>query len=271
MLLSVVASAVAVALVVTVMRPVVGAGAAERGALLLLAWPASVFLVLPYADALLLLAAAGLFALAARGRFATAGAVGALGALARSTGAFLVVPLALFVRARRGRWDGHAAVALLVGAGTVAYATYLAVRFGQPLAFAAAESAGWHRVALPPPLPVAYTAGRVLLGWLLVADGRPDLVFTDILDLAAVALVAYAAWTWRHRVPAAFLAWPAVGLLWPLLTGTTSVARYVLVLFPAFAFVAADLSARAHRVLLVGGLAMLGVASYTFGAGGWIG
>jgi hypothetical protein len=271
MLLSIAESAIAVVLVVRVMEPIAGPLAARRGALLLLVWPTSVFLVLPYADALLLLAAAATFALGRRGHHLLGGLAGAVGALTRSTGALLVIPLALLIRDRKGRFDRHAVAAAIVLAGTAVYAIGLLARFGEPLSFASAESAGWNRLALPPPVTVAITVGRLLAAPFLIVKGRPDIPFTDFLDLAAIGLVAYALWTWRLRAPAAYLAWPAIGLLWPLVVGTISVSRYTLALFPAFALAAAPLDRRTWRRLVTISTVLLGVASFTFGAGGWIG
>jgi hypothetical protein len=237
--------------------------------------------VLPYADALLLLAAVTAFSLAQRGHALPAAAAGAVGALTRSTGVLLALPIALLLRnrtnltrgptAQRGRFKSRAWLASLVLAGTAAYGAALFFRFREPLGFAAAEAAGWHRVALPPPLPVAFTLGRLLAAPWFFARGRPDLPFTDLLDLGAIALVAWALWTSRRRVPPAYLVWPAVGLLWPLLTGTTSVARYTLALFPAFGLFAGRLSPRRWQILVSGSVVALTVASFTFGAGGWIG
>lgn len=271
MVLSTIESALALALMVGVMRSAVGTEAARRGALLLMVWPTSVFLVLPYADGLLLLAAVVTFALARQGRFVLAGLAGAVGAITRSTGIFLAVPLALFIRDRRGQSDRRLALAGLVGVGTAAYALGLLLRFGEPFGFAAAEAAGWHRVALPPPLPVAFTVVRFLAAPWFVARGRPDLPLADLLDLASITLVGWALWANRRRVPPAYLAWPAVGLLWPLLTGTTSVARYTLALFPAFALFAQRLSDRWFSAVVAVSVLLLGVASVSFGAGGWIG
>ena len=268
--LSVVESAVALVLAVRVMTGVVGEHAARRGALLLMVWPTSVFLVLPYADALLLLAAVATFAFSQRGRDVAAAVSGAVGAFTRSTGVFLAIPLILLTRDRRQRVRRQVLVASVVAAGTAAYALGLLLSFREPLGFAAAEAAGWNRVALPPFVHVGWTAVRTVIAW-PVWHGRPDLFLADVVDLASIALVAGSVWVSRRRVPPALLAWPIVGLLWPLLTGTTSVGRFTLGLFPAFALLAATVRERTWGVIVGASAALLALASFSFGAGGWVG
>ena len=127
-------------------RALLGEAAARRSLLYLAVYPATLFLGMAYSESLYLLLAVAAFLLAERGRFLGSGAVAGLAVLTRLAGLALLPALVLFaLRApNRRRALLELAVAPVMAA---AYPLYLWARTGHPLLFLGAESHGWGRRA----------------------------------------------------------------------------------------------------------------------------
>jgi Gpi18-like mannosyltransferase len=131
-----------------------GRSLARPTLLLLSLFPASLFFAAPYSESVFLLVSVGAFYAARTGHWAWAGVLGGVGGAARSSGIFLLVPLVLLYRSGprtdtpgerpRYRIRADAAWLLLGPLGLGAYAGYLWVANGDPLAFMSAQ-AGWFR------------------------------------------------------------------------------------------------------------------------------
>jgi Gpi18-like mannosyltransferase len=129
-------------------RAEAGPAAAERAVLWLLVYPFSFFLHSIYAESLFFLLATLALDASARGQRLAAGLWGGLAATTRPMGVLLTPALAwgLWRDWRGGRHLclRDAIAVFLPAAGLGAYAAYLWVAFGDPLAFWTAHVVGWH-------------------------------------------------------------------------------------------------------------------------------
>jgi hypothetical protein len=130
-----------------------GRDVAERTLVLLAVFPTSLFLGVAYTESLYLLLTVAAFLLAERGRWLGAGATSGLAILTRSSGVALLFGLPFLAwRARaRGRALAELAVAVPIAA---AYPVYLWIRTGHPFLFMTAQREGWGR-HVPSTGPVA--------------------------------------------------------------------------------------------------------------------
>ncbi|MGH2516893.1 MAG: mannosyltransferase family protein, partial [Ktedonobacterales bacterium] len=180
------------------------------------AYPFAFLLVAPYADGVFLgLAFFALYCL--RGRLWRWAALCVfLATLTQPTGLILVAPLVWEywkergggVRVRRGTAAGNAALVALAGpAALLLFAGYLAVRFGQPLAFIQSRSLYWQYTRDPiwTALPFGTTSYLVVPGW---SYGQLVTV-TSVVLLVGVAVVTAVVW---QRMPGSFRLY-MVGLL----------------------------------------------------------
>jgi hypothetical protein len=226
-----------------------------------------------YADALFIAALLGAFLLLEDDRPVLAGLAGAVATAARPVGVVLVVGLAVRALERRGvlrrpvdwrrvRWAD--AGVLLSVLGLAGWCLYLWARFGDPFAFATAQSA-WHQGAGPET-------------WLKFQ------FFRDVADLrsprAWVLFMAHPVLTVGAAclLPRVFRRFGAgYGVYATLLVGLSAVstknffgmARYLLAAFPCFAVVGEELVARPalRRVALPASGAALVVLTAIFGTG----
>jgi hypothetical protein len=129
-------------------RRELGPAAADRSALWLLVYPFSFFFHPIYAEPLFFLLVSLAFLAVSRRNWLLAGLLGGLAAATRPMGVLLLPAYAweLFRdwRAGRGLRPSHVLAVLLVPAGLAAYALYLWLAFGQPLAFWQAHVSGWN-------------------------------------------------------------------------------------------------------------------------------
>ncbi len=208
--------------------------AARTGLTLFAAYPFAFFQAAGYPESLMVLASAGAIALTLRGRHQTAGAVVALGLLARHLTA--LAGLSLLVRQLRERptLRGFFASTALVGlllpfVALAGWALFLHLRLGNGLAFLEARAAGWGPEAwrsvpaalwhAPQAKLVAYAAFSLLPGvgaLLLLRDRRH-------WELAALA------------VPLWLVTWAF---------GAEALGRYSAACWPAFLPLGAWLAAR---------------------------
>jgi hypothetical protein len=268
MLVTLVAGAGAIGLFAVWAGDRLSPAATVTAVLLALLYPYAFFVhATMYADAVFLLTVIGAFVLLERGHPVLAGLVGICATAGRPVGVALTVGLVLRlleIRAAGGTGASATSVrlrnlpdavrrlrpadygVLLSVLGFAGWCAYLSARFGNPLAFVAAESApGWDQGAGP------WTWFKlVFVGTLL--RGPPDIALTlavqAVLCLGAVLLFPRI----RRLFGWGYLAYVLVAVGIPLI-GTKDfmgTGRYLLAAFPVFA-AAADLltSVRHGRVL----------------------
>lgn len=237
-------------------RPRLSPTAASTALVLLLVFPYAWFFHLSiYADALFIVAVLGAFTLLDDDHPWLAGLVGALATAARPVGIAVAIGLTVRALERRGAlkiFEGRrirlplglrrerlrptdAGVLVSLG-GLGAYCAYLAVRFGDPLAFAAVQAApGWEQEAgLRTWLKVSF------LGELVRGDPQVAvrLAIQAAFTLGALVLVPFVVrrFGWGYAAYSlAIVALPAIST-----KDFQGMGRYLLAAFPLFA-VAGDL------------------------------
>jgi hypothetical protein len=272
-LVSVVASAVAAALLWRLVEDRYGAKVAAGATALFLAGPYSLFLVASYSEALFIAFAIGAWLAASRGHWLASGILAAFASLTRINGLFLVAALAvLFISVQRKEGKPFLArTAALVGiglSGVLGYFLYLFVMTGNPSAWTKAQSIGWHRALNWPWNTLMATIGQALFdpapAWRL--QGSMEIIFAILLVTATVVLIRRRLWAEAVMVGLTALS---------MMTSTTymSLARDSIVLFPLFILVATTLLQRRRRwifwVTLALGCVMLLVNTHQFTLGQW--
>lgn len=219
---------------------------ARRTALaLLLVYPYAWFLYgAGYADALFLAATLGAFVLVERDRPISAGLLGAVATAARPVGAAVIIGLAVVTVTRRRSQGQRLRLqdggVLLSATGVVTWCTYLAVRFGNPFAFASVQAApGWDQA----PGPRTWFKLE-LFNQLLHDDPSYSLrlgaqAALAVLFLALVPLVVRR-FGWGYGVYVAVV----IGIPFVGSGDFQGMGRYLLASFPTFAAVGAVLAER---------------------------
>jgi hypothetical protein len=203
----------------------------ERAVFFLAFFPTSYFFSLPLTESLFLCVSAAAFLFAAQGRWWAAGLFGAAAASTRLVGVLLLPALFLLpARSRRVKlW------LLLIPAATGAFMLYLHRLTGDALAFVHAQTL-WHRGQWE----FSFIASRP---WNFV-----------LLNAAAALFLIVAAIDLARRRQWAFAIYVAAAVAIPLSTGSVqSIARYAVVVFPAFLWLAQRTTDRAVE-RLVGGI-----------------
>lgn len=228
---------------------------AQRALVLLLSFPTAFYLFAPYTESLFLALSLGAVYAGRERLWLVAGLCGMAAAATRSTGIVLWGVLGLmWLQAhgwyllrvhRRANWpallaalrgDGVSLAKLsLVPLGLGAYMIYLQVAFGDALAFVHVQEA-WGRsfVGFWSILPMRILDVIGLLWRQEVELGDLVMAFDVGLVLLALGVVVP---LWR-RFGAPYALFVLLGALIPLSTGTWSLSRYVLVLFPVYLMLA---------------------------------
>ncbi len=265
--------------------------------LLLAFFPMSFFYSSVYSESLFLLLAVSSFYCARTDRWLYAGVLGGFAAAARSAGVLILIPLIILYlwgpRGSRGRGDAQTVMRfadrlkprfklrpdilwlLLVPAGLVVYMGYLAIEFGEPLRYAAAQEF-WHRHFLTPiggiyeGASAAFQGARQLLHgsrdpvyWTSVA-GDPFRIAAESLELFAFLVLALVAVTGVfRRLPFAYGAYAAAAIALPLSYPTTTVPlmsfpRFAMVVFPLYMWAALALEKRGWtgRAVVISAIAL---------------
>lgn len=267
LIVSTVATVVALAYLHRMAEEEVGAGTGRRAALYLAFFPTAVFLVAPYTESLFLAGAIPAFYFARRRRWLWVGPPAAVAMGSRAVGVFLLAGLAVeFLRQRPLAVTRvyEAAIALTTGVlPLLAYGAWLRAHRGSAFAFFEAQEAGWGRAFTSPYDSLLNTwhtwnnAGYPT-NWLLI--WRLEVV-------AAFVGVAFVVWALARREWgfATFMA----GSLAALVTSAWfySIPRMLLTLFPVYLFLASATRRRPglHEPLLACSavLATLGVIVFT--------
>ena len=201
---------------------------AARTVLYLLVFPTSFFFSAVYSESVFLAAAAAAFYYARRSNWALAGLCAAAGALTRSPGILLVVPLGVEYLLQRGfrprSIRPNVAWLLLIPAALAGLMLYFHLRFGNFMASRDAQAAwghGWGQLAWPWHPFVRFLKHAVVMNEII------NVTFAvAILSLIAVTAVKLRA---SYAVYALLSYWFVTA--WGSLD---SMPRYVLPIFPAF-------------------------------------
>jgi Mannosyltransferase (PIG-V) len=247
-----------------------GADGARRTVVYLAVFPMALFLQAVYSESLFLVLALAAFALAERGRWAPAGVTTGLAILTRIAGVALLPALAVLAWRARRRRSAFAQLGLSLPVAA-AYPLVLWRQVGDPWAFAHAQDR-WHRHFWP-----LGGVWQSFVHWVPAGAGHAHALAVNAEGIVfLLVFVALAAVAWRrfgapYGVFAATslaipLSWPSSR--WPLL----SLPRFGLVIFPLF-LAAAALTAgrpRLHTAVVACSAFGLGVATVQWALWQWV-
>jgi hypothetical protein len=250
---------------------------AWRTIFFLLIFPSAVFLSALYAESLLLFGMAGALYHARRGQWILAGLFGAFTGLTKLIGLVLIVPIGLeMLRQRALRIDNPRVWlgGLLALSGGVAYLAFLHFRFGDYQVYFQNQE-HWKRQSLDPePFVqfVRFSTGRDLGHLPYPGDLLPLHTAYFLLDVGALLLfLAAGAYLWIRFHPS-YGALVLLGALVPGLSGLPlSLARYMVILFPAFIIVGQIRSEPIRHAITFVSMFGLAVSTYLFVNGYWAG
>ena len=242
---------------------------AFRAALYLAVFPTAFFLSAAYSESVFLAGAMFCLYNARKERWVAAGLWGALAALTRITGPFLVVPLvfAAWWAWRKGDWRAWLAP-LITGLGALVFPLYTEFGLHQsPAAILAASTIRGGRLTIP--------------GWNLIEAAshilRARLLGENLAELGfSIVFIVLTIFIWRklprlygiYSVTLMLLFLARLGSPQPLV----SMARYVLEIFPAFLLLAVwGRLPQVNRLMLY--LSLLGLLFFSaqFAMWGWVG
>ena len=269
LLISAVASIVALAYLHKLAALELGDEGARRALLYLALFPTAVFLVAPYSESLFLAGAIAAFYFARRGQWGHVALPAAVATATRAAGLFLLVGLALEFLRRREQDRAQlpkVLAALVIGlAPALAFGAYLASTKGDFFYYLEVQRIGWQRQFTGP-----FEAFRAT--WETWNGDYPTnfIIAWRVEIIAAIVGVAAVLWALLRRE------WGYAGYMGTtmaaLLTSSWyfSIPRMLLSLFPIVLWLASATrrSREAHELVLVStaGLAMVGVLTYTRGA-----
>jgi hypothetical protein len=201
-----------------------------------------------YSDALYLALVLAAFVLLEDDKPLLAGLAGAAATAARPTGVTLLIGLLAVTLQRRGalrsgwmkrlqRRDLAVAVAAL---GLAGWCTYLALRFGNPLAYVETEGAhGWDQA------PGLHTWLKGWFFWHLAHDGWTDWLRLVVQALACCGFLAAVPAVWK-RFGFGYGIYVLAAVLLPTLSTSDfmGAGRYLLCAFPVFALVGSAIDPR---------------------------
>jgi len=266
-LISTITSVAAVLLLYRVVARELGEPVGRRAAVFLLIFPTAYFLHIGYTESLFLALVLGAFLAARSNRWMTAGVAGGLAALTRVNGLVLVPALAgeAWTEGRQSRhlrpawgWIG------LVLAGFGGYLLLNQVVYGNPFAFVEIQREHWFKTLAWPWEGIAGVASRL-------SGTLEDVLVLGVAELAAIVLGLAGTVVAMRRFRPSWAWW--MGVNWLLFVSTSfvlSVPRYVLVLFPLYAWFA--ILAERRWLGLVIGVVSVGLLlwfSARFATGAW--
>ena len=266
-LVSMIAFAWAMVLLVRLARMLTDSDAATDAAWLLSCYPFAYFFGAAYSESLFLLTMCGLFLSMHRQHFGGAAIWGLAAGLTRPNGWLLCLPVAILAistlpRPRDvGDWLRRAASVAAPAVGALLFTLYLYLRFGDGLVWVKGQAA-WGRTFRGLHLFVAdrigYISAQGLTGYLIE---QPIDVLNSAGALLALALIVPIG----RRLGLAYGVLAAVLVLPPLLMGgSTSMGRLTAIVFPMFIWLASALPAERRKALMVGFATIQGLAATLF-------
>lgn len=250
----------------------------DRGSARFCVWltallPTAVFFILPFTEAPFFAAAAASLYYGRQGRAGPAAVAAAVATSLRLTG-FALVPALLLetVRQRRRPRPVRGVVLLLIiPLPVVLYCAYMRLHTGDALALFDAQSLpSFGHGAAAPWDGFASTWNTMITA----GDGETRSIFAREIAFGLLGFVLCAAMWVSTRVPRSWALYCSIAWLTTAsLTFWRSEPRYILALFPAVILVA-DVTARVRTgraLVLVVSAALMGIASWIFASGGWVG
>ena len=218
-----------------------GQECAHRTVLYLSLFPAAFFLVAAYTESLFLCFVVLSFSALRHHHLLLAGLFGFLASLTRSTGMFLILPIAYVYFFEQEKWRAFSVLGIaLVPCGLVAYACYCSMRFGDALSWYHAQALWQHQFHLPwETLWITVRAIRHasgLFSYQALHDGL------DLLSVLFVLVMAGLMCVKPFRLPPVYLVY-ALPLIFFFLCAPViniplvplqSVPRFMLEVFPVF-------------------------------------
>lgn len=235
--------------------------------------PTAVFFIVPFTEAPFFAATAASLYYARQGRAGPAAVAAAVATSFRLTGLALVPALLLegLQQRRRPRPVRGVFLPLIIPLPIVLYCAYMRLHTGDALALFHAQSlpSFGHGAAAP------WDGFAATWNTMITADdGETRSIFAREIAFGLLGLVLCVAMWVSARVPRSWALYCSVAwLMTASLSFWRSEPRYILALFPAV-IVVADVSARVRAgraAVLVASAALMGIASWIFATGGWVG
>ncbi len=267
---------------------------AARTVVYLAIFPTAFFFQAAYTESLFLLLSLACFWWAREGRWRLAGLAGLLGALTRTTGILLLVPMAVYYYQRRGwrlrRTDANIANLLMVAEGLLVWMTYLSVTFGKPLLFANVQ-AEWRRSPMWPNFTIARSIEGALQGarqllsrqyldayWpVLHPHDAYQVAVSNIIGMVFLVVTLLCLFYAAKRLPPAYSLYGAAAAMYPLFfparyVPLLSYPRFVLVAFPIFVAMAVYTrdKPRGHTAIVVAMVLCLTILTAMFAVFAWV-
>jgi hypothetical protein len=250
---------------------------AWRGLFFLLVFPTSLFLAVFYAESLIIFGMAATLYHARRGQWLLAGFFGALTGLTKLIGIVLIIPVVLeLLRQGALRRDNPQAWigAALVPSGAVTYLAALHVWLGDFRVYFWNQE-HWARSSFDPEpfvMFVQFLTGREM-GYLpYPGDVIPIHNFYFLLDMGSLLLfLGIGLYLWLRVLPS-YGALVLAGAMVPALSGTPfAMARYMVILFPAFILLGTIKSEPVRHAIGIASLFGLAMITYLYVNGYWAG
>jgi Gpi18-like mannosyltransferase len=241
---------------------------AQRAVVLVLAFPASLFLGTVYTESLFLALVTSSFYLARKRNWLAAGILGALAAYTRISGIFLFPAFIWEFYQQKKGWN--LLPILLVPLGLLSYMRFLGQRYGDPLLF----------VHVQPYFGAERSGGKVILLYqvfwrylkMILTTKWDPLYFVVWLELlTAVGFLFLLIWSFKKKINTAYLIFAALSYILPTLSGTfSSLPRYALTFFPCFILLGTIKNSLLSKILVGIFGTCLAVSSVLFFRGYWI-
>jgi hypothetical protein len=262
---------------------------AQRAVFYLAAAPLAYFFSAIYTESTYFLFSVATFYFARKRQWAGAGIAGMFCAATRVVGILILIPAALeWMRAQGWTlrdirqkdnwarlWQGirqnflSALPLLLIPLGLLAFMLYLNAHFNDPFLFLNAQANGWERPNRNP-ISALWEESTFMIPYILRGE-LTTFVMVWIVNIAALivtAVVSVAAW---RRLGAAYGVYCVMVMLIPLASGTMSLPRYLLVLFPVPMMLAHwGRNAALDRLILVAGALLMGIFAATYANWGFV-
>jgi len=209
---------------------------AQEALLFLIIFPTSFFFWSVYSESLFLLLTVMSFYHARKGKWTYAGLFGFLSSLTRIVGFLTVIPLLIeYFSSHKTKKVCNFIPILFIPFGTLLYAIYNYIRWGNPLLFIQAHSQlsnGRSSTALILFPQTLYRYFKILTT-VSVSLWEWKIALLELVFFCIGALGIYI--LWKQKVRLSYLVYTALSLLVPTCSGTfTGLPRYIIVLFPLF-------------------------------------
>ncbi len=271
MIISTVTGATATVLIARLTDRWWGPEAAKRGILFFCLFPGSIVFSMVYTEGLLLALVAGCLLALERRKWVLAGVLAGL-STAVGPVAIAIIPAcaaAAFMEIRRRGWherDAWRALAapVLAPAGAVAFAIFLWIWTGTPMASYRTQAVDWHETTTPLAVPRdVVTVIKQALG--MEGPPHPNVDLNLVIGILGTVFLFWGLthmWRIRHRIPLAAWVWTGAIVVMTLTSNSTPPnARMLICAFPVIVALGAHLKGRAYVKLLTASTLMLIVMS----------